>query len=199
MNRPTKISFFLLVLGMAAALIAAITLKDSNILSLTPPDGTTPDAVGREFWLHLSAYSAWVCTILLLPVFFFIWFPKYAPQWRAFWFASFAAYIIHLAISMFGFFGGDFAWMTNSTRVSAFWPGMLLVLWWGFDVALANRTRILIQIQRIGVHLLAFVLFFGGSALKGETLTIRLIGILLLLVAISAAMQYVMKRRGHQI
>ncbi|MEM7242695.1 MAG: hypothetical protein AAF429_10970 [Pseudomonadota bacterium] len=199
MINASRVSTIILIVGLGSALAAAITLKDSSLLSLTPPDGTAPDALGREFWLHLSAYSAWVTTLLLIPALYFIWFTDKHTHWLAFWKTAWIAYIIHLVIAAFGFFGGDFAWMTNSTRVSAFWPGMVLAVWWGVDVALAGRTGTLIRIQRIGVHLLAFVLFFGGSALKGETLTIRLIGILLLLAVIGAGTQAFMKHRGRMI
>jgi len=186
----------LLLLGMTAALIAALLLQDTGSMSLIPAGGTDPDAEGREFWLHFSAYSAWVTTLLLIPAYIFVWSATRAPDWRAFWSASYAAYLIHLAISAFGFFGGDFAWMTNSSRVSAFWPGMVLAVWWGVDVALSNRSGGWITGQRIGVHLMAFVLFFGGSAVMGELLTVKIIGTLLLVTAIGAAARYVVQRRA---
>ncbi|WP_146174238.1 hypothetical protein [Litoreibacter ponti] len=181
---------------MTAALIAAYMLKDAGSLSLVPPGATEPDAVGREFWLHLSAYSAWVATVLLIPAYLFALSPDRVPDWRAFWTTSYLAYIIHLAISAFGFFGGDFAWMTNSSRVSAFWPGMVLALWWGLDVALSRRAGGWITVQRVGVHLMAFVLFFGGSAVMGELLTIRVIGAVLLGVALIAVIRWLSLRRA---
>lgn len=191
----TRLPWAVLTLGMGAAVAAAYALQDSGAMSLIPPGGAEPDAAGREFWLHLSAYSAWVATVLLIPSYLFALSPDRGTDWRAFWAASFVAYIIHLAISAFGFFGGDFAWMTNSSRVSAFWPGMALALWWGLDMALSRRTGGWITAQRVGVHLLAFVLFFGGSAVMGELLTIRVIGAALLAVALIAVIRWLRLRR----
>lgn len=181
---------------MAAALIAAMMLKDTGSMSLIPPGGTAPDAEGREFWLHLSAYSAWVTTLLLIPAYLFVLSADRAPDWRAFWAAGYVAYLIHLAISAFGFFDGDFAWMTNSSRVSAFWPGMVLALWWGVDVLLSHRSGGWVNIQRVAVHIMAFVLFFGGSTVMGELLTIKIIGYLLLAVTLVSTIRWAAIRRG---
>lgn len=187
--------------GLLASVIAAWLLSGSGIMSLIPPGGTEPDAVGREFWLYLSAFTAWVTTILLIPVFVTVWTRRRSEGsyavWHAFWSAGLVAYLIHLAVSMFGFFGGDFGWMTNSSRVSAFWPGMLLALWWSADLWLA-RTRQdtgWVAVQRGVVHLLAFVLFVGGSAVKGELLTIRGIGLILSVMGVAAALNWILKRR----
>lgn len=191
----------LLILGMAAAYVAAGQLQDTGLLSITPPPSefhpvNQPDAIGREFWLHLSAYTAWVTTLLIIPAFLFVWFEDRAPDWKAFWAAGWIAYLIHLGVAMFGFFESDYEWMTTSSRVSAFWPGMLLAVWWGLDLALANKTHPWVTIQRFGVHLMAFVLFFGGSAIKGELLTIQIIGYALLAVTLIAAIRWLAQRRA---
>ena len=188
------------MLGMGLAYVAALQMKDTGLMSLTPPGGTEPDAIGREFWLYLSAFTAWVTTLLLIPVFVTVWTRRRSERayaiWHGFWAAGLVAYLIHLAVSMFGFFGGDFAWMTNSSRVSAFWPGMILALWWAIDLWLARSRPDTgwVAVQRVGVHVLTYVLFVGGSAVKGELLTIRGIGLVLSVLAVASALIWVTKR-----
>lgn len=196
-----SLAYGVLIGGLALSLVVAWLLSGSGIMSLTSPGGTEPDAVGREFWLYLSAFTAWVTTLLLIPVFAAVWVRSRSTQayaiWHAFWSAGLVAYLAHLAVSMFGFFGGDFAWMTRSTRVSAFWPGMILAVWWAVDVWLAKTRDDMgwVAVQRGLVHVLAFVLFVGGSAVKGELLTIRGIGVVLSVVAVAAALNWLFLRR----
>lgn len=183
------------VASLTAAIAAGFATQNSGLLSLIPPGETEPDAVGRELSLGLSAYTAWATLLLMIPAFIAVWMRNRSATawsiWYAFWAASFVAYIVHLGISMFGFFGGDFAWMTSSSRVSAFWPGMALALWWPIDLWLArsDETRA-IAIQRVALHIGAFVLFFGGSAVKGELATIRILGVVFLAATLAGGVQY---------
>jgi len=113
-----------------------------------------------------------------------------------FWTTSYIAYIIHLAVSMFWFFEGDFSAMTSSTRVSAFWPGMVIVLWWGLDIALAGTQAKWVTVQRVMIHVLVFVLFVGGSAVKGETALIQLMGWALFGTGLGALVVAMINRRN---
>lgn len=163
------------------SIIAAYLLQGAGLLSLSPPPSDLtvapkPDAIGKEFALYASALTAWVALILLVPAYVFVWSTQRATDWLAFWAVSYIAYLIHLAVSMFWFFEGDFAAMTSSTRVSAFWPGMLIVLWWGLDILLTKTQANWVTVQRVIIHVLVFVLFVGGSAVKGETALIQLMG-----------------------
>ncbi|MCY4179802.1 MAG: hypothetical protein OXC60_09850 [Litoreibacter sp.] len=177
--------------------------QDMALLSLTPPPtdanpnpgpDVTPD---RVFSLYLSAYTAWAALILLIPAYVFVWFQSRYQSWLAFWAASYVAYVVHLYISAFWFFEGDFTAMTTSSRVSAFWPGMVILVWWGVDVliGLALATGRWVTIQRVIVHLLVFVLFVGGSAVKGETTTIQLMGWAFFGAGVGAMVVYVVNRR----
>ncbi len=200
-----KIAYAFLGIGTVFSLIAAWVLYDSGLMSLIPPGATEPDAIGREFWLYLSAFTAWVTTLLLIPAFVAVWMRRRSVEayaiWHAFWGAGLVAYLIHLAVSMFGFFGGDFAWMTNSSRVSAFWPGMVLAVWWTVDLWLARSRddQGWVAVQRGVVHVMAFVLFVGGSAVKGELIMIRGIGLLLSVLSVPAALNWLMKRGRAQV
>jgi len=173
-----------MVVFVAAAFIAASVLQSSDILSQIPPPtdanpnpaaDVTPD---RVLALYQSAFTAWAALLLLIPAYIFVWFRTHYASWLAFWAVSYAAYVIHLYVSAFWFFEGDFAAMTSSSRVSAFWPGMAILVWWGVDVliGLTKMQGKWVTIQRVIVHVLVLVLFVGGSAVKGETAVIQLMG-----------------------
>ena len=187
-----RLAFVLFAGLIIAAFVAAFALQDSGILSLTPPPtwdnlNPAPDvADGEALSLYASAFTAWAALILLIPVFGLVWNARRAPidyaRWLSFWTVSYLAYLIHLAVSMFWFFGGDFAAMTATSRVSAFWPGMAIVVLWAVDIVLARRFTdgTAMTVYRGVVHVLVFVLFFGGSTVTGELNTVKMIGFALL-------------------
>lgn len=183
--------------GMAfviLAFIAAFLWQSSGVLSLVPPPTDTnptpaPDVTpDRVLALYQSAFTAWAALLLMIPAYIFIWFRTHYASWLAFWAVSYVAYIIHLYISAFWFFEGDFTAMTTSSRVSAFWPGMLILLWWGIDVAIGLKRAHgkWVTTQRAIIHVLVLVLFVGGSAVKGETALVQLMGWALLGAGIGA-------------
>jgi hypothetical protein len=192
-----RLAYGLLAGLMIVAVVAAFALQGSGILSLTPPAtwdnlNPVPDVVeGQALSLYVSAFTAWAALILLIPVFALVWNARRAPldyaRWLSFWTVSYIAYLIHLAVSMFWFFGGDFAAMTTSSRVSAFWPGMALVVLWAVDIVLARRFTdgFPMTVYRIFVHVLVFALFFGGSTIMGELTTVRMIGFALLAAGVT--------------
>ena len=182
---------------LVLAFIAAWALQSSGLLSLTPPPSSAVPAPGPDveldaaLSLYQSAFTAWVALSLLIPTYWAFWFRNSSNRAWTIWLASWAigaiAYLVHLGVSMFGFFGGDFGWMMTSTRVSAFWPGMIIAVWWPLDVLLALRkgeSAGWIRIQRYAIHLIVLILFIGGSAFKGELLVVRVIGVLLILATV---------------
>jgi hypothetical protein len=187
---------------VVAAFVFASGWQDSGLLSLTPPPtaavpNPAPDVtLDQALPLYQSAFTAWAVLILLIPAYATVWRrnkPTQSHVWLAFWTVSWIAYIIHLYVSAFWFFGGDFAAMTASTRVSAFWLGMIIAVWWPFDIALALRGAAdtgWVRLQRSLIHVLVLVLFVGGSAIKGELLSAKIIGAILLLVAVLAAVRW---------
>lgn len=184
MSRPGSVALTGLVLLTLAAFAAAYMAQGMGWLSFVPPaTDAVPDPqpdtdASTALALYQSAFTAWAALILLLPAYWFYLTRGADRHWLALWAASYVAYLLHLYVSAFLFFGGDFAWMTSSSRVSAFWPGMALIVWWGIDIVLALRGADAewIGFQRAILHLGTFVLFFGGSAIKGETATIKIIG-----------------------
>jgi hypothetical protein len=173
-----------LMVLVVASFAAASVFQNSNLLSLIPPPteanpnpaaDVSPD---RVLSLYQSAFTAWAALILLVPAYIVVWFRTHHDRWLAFWTVSYVAYVIHLYVSAFWFFEGDVQAMTNSSRVSAFWPGMVILIWWGVDVliGMAKMQAKWVTVQRVVVHILVFVLFVGGSAVKGETALIQLMG-----------------------
>lgn len=169
------------------ALVAAWLFQDSLLLSRIPPATEavpTPEpdvALGEELPLYQSAFTAWAALVLLTPAYAFVWTRRRGAaemrRWLAWWTVAWVAYVVHLGISMFLFFQGDFAWMTSSSRVSAFWPGMVIAVWWPLDCWLARRPDVgWVTVQRVAIHLLVFVLFVGGSAVKGELWFAQMLG-----------------------
>ncbi|MEM9583559.1 MAG: hypothetical protein AAGA08_10630 [Pseudomonadota bacterium] len=179
-----RIALMALVGLLGGAFAAALTLQSSDLFSLIPPPtelnpnpaaDVTPD---RILSLYQSAFTAWAALVLLVPAYIFVWLRTHDAAWLAFWTTSYIAYVIHLYVSAFWFFEGDFEAMTTSSRVSAFLPGMAVLIWWGVDVVIgfAKIHATWVTVQRVIVHLLVFVLFVGGSAVKGETGLIQLMG-----------------------
>lgn len=188
---------------IAAAFAGAAAFQDSQFLSLIPPPTDTnpiPSAdvtPARIPALYQSAFTAWAALILLVPAYIFVWFRTHYAAWLAFWTTSYIAYVIHLYVSAFWFFGGDFTAMTTSSRVSAFWPGMAILVWWGVDVLIgfAKPQAKWVTVQRAVIHVLVFVLFVGGSAVKGETALIQLMGWAFFGVGVGAMVVSFLNRR----
>jgi len=198
--RPFPIAFLLLVGLMVAAFAGAQATQDLGLLSLIPPaseavpnpaaDTDDPLALGQ------AAYTAWVALSLLIPAYAAILLRGAGRTWLAFWSAAWVAYAVHLYVSAFWFFGGDLEWMQNTTRVSAFWPGMVLLVWWPVDIALgvSSAQGALVKLQRIVLHVGSFVLFFGGSAVMGELTAVKVLGGAFALVVIGALVVQIRRR-----
>lgn len=189
--------------SLAAAFVAASLMKDSGVLSLTPPPtAADPDpepdvATENAVVLYQAAYTAWAALILTLPAMILVWTRnRIAGDWRAwrlFWTIGFTAFLVHMLWSMGVFFRGDLAWMTKSSRVSAFWPGIFFLIWWGVDVVHAWTRREsgrIIAILRGLLHGAAFILFVGGSLIKGETLFIKLLGAVFVIATLYGAFRH---------
>jgi hypothetical protein len=200
-----KLPFLALFVSVIAAFVGAEVFHGTDWLSRIPPAGPdTPSPVAdvpqaAVKTLYRSAYTAWAALVLMIPAFVYVWRRNsgaWAP-WQAWWTVSYIAFAIHMFWAMAIFFGGDFDAMQTSTRVSAFWPGIALLIWWGIDVVLSFLVRetALIRIQRIIVHLLAFVLMVGGSLVKGETLPIKALGLVLLLATLASGIAAYRARR----
>lgn len=202
-SRVWGVAALLMLVLVAVAFVVAGMVQGSGMLSLIPPPtdadpnpvaDVTPD---RVLPLYQSAFTAWAALALLIPAYIFVWFRTHYQAWLAFWTVSYVAYVVHLYVSAFWFFEGDFVAMTTTSRVSAFWPGMVILAWWGVDVVigLAKVQAKWVGVQRVVVHVLVFVLFVGGSAVKGETAWIQLMGWALFGAGVGALVVSYLNRR----
>lgn len=191
-ENPWRLAWLSGIALLALVFGGAGILQDTGLLSLTPPPSLTDVTPANDMPsagalpLYQAALTAWATVILLIPAYIAVWRRNVSDQdwaiWLAFWTVSYVAYAIHIYVSAFWFFEGDFARMTASSRVSAFWPGMILLIWWPIDISVALKNRQesqYIKGQRLVLHVATFVLFFGGSAVKGELVTIKLLGLAL--------------------
>ena len=209
MQSASKWAFATTITSVAAAFFAAGITANTGIMSLTPPPtdampNPTPD-VSDPVVLHQAAFTAWAAAALSLPA--FVAFPlrglfdTAARIWLPFWTGAYAAFLVHMLWSMGVFFGWDYDWMRNTSRVSAFWPGILVLFWWPLDIWLAWRGKSgnLVRAQRVVLTLVLFILFVGGSAVMGELTLIRVLGLgLVAAMAVSLVLRAVHIRNSDR-
>lgn len=193
---------------MTTAVLLSWATFDTDLLSRIPP-ATAADpapaadvAPGAEWPLYLSATTAWAALLLLIPAYVAVWQRRRSARaraiWRAFWSVAFLAYMVHLLVSMGLFFQWDFAGMTSSSRVSAFWPGMAIAVWWPVDLWLLRfEDAGWITAQRVALHVVTFVLFVGGSLVKGELPVVKVMGAALLIAALIGLGRRLLLRGHH--
>lgn len=194
--RPTARQMILaaicLVIVLSGAFLAASLTQDKPIFSLSPPrEKTAPPDIPvkpdleevQRLDLHRTFFTAWAALILVIPAlctFLFRRSSKSADRyWLAFWTVSFIAFLAHFYLAVVVIFKNDWTKIFATTRVSAALPDTIFTIWWGLDVLLAwliLSEKRWIRVQRALVHLLAFVLFFAGSALEGELGLSRALG-----------------------
>ncbi len=201
MTNTNKLAGALTIAAIAFAFLTAMITQDNGAMSLSPPptDGDpnpVPD-IDNAKTLHTAAYTAWAALVLVVPAFIAFPFRKRSTRaaniWRPFWTGAYVAFLVHMLYSMGAFFGWDFDWMRNTSRVSAFWPGIIVLMWWPVDLVLAwsDATSRAIDIQRLLLTIILFVLFVGGSAVTGEMLIIRIIGAALFIAMLATlALRY---------
>ena len=140
-----------------------------------------PQRVGLHTTLYYRViFTIWVSTALLIPAvcFFVLMRPgSTGAYWRAFWTASYAAFLFHLAWTIGVMFQFNFREIFHSQSgvaadpertVDNPGPDLLLAAWWTLDVVLAWTVwseHKGVKFQRGAVHLLTFVMFFGATVL----------------------------------
>ena len=187
-----------LVLLLGLAFVAASLTKDAQIFSLSPPDSDTADiSEDQKLDLYRTFYTAWAALILVTPALCTFLYRRTsqlaARYWLAFWSASLVVFLVHFYWAVVIIFDAKWERILETTRVSQPWPDALLALWWVVDVIIAwtlPTERLWIRIERALVHLLAFILFFAGSALEGEILASRVLGVLLALGVLIAVVDW---------
>lgn len=88
-------------------------------------------------------------------------------------------FAVHFWWAVVELFGNDWSRVLNTPRVSAPRLDTVFAVWWCVDVVLAWTVRpdwLWVRLQRAGVHLLAFILFFMGASREGELPVSRALG-----------------------
>lgn len=176
-----------LLLGIflsSSALLAAWLTQGQPLFSLLPPGGSVADVQpGQRFDLHATFFTVWATIALVTPALCLFPFTRRSEvagrYWLAFWTVSLLAFAIHFYWAVVLIFGNDWSRILNTPRVSAPRLDTVFFVWWVADVLLAwfhRSNAFWLRAQRVGVHLLAFILFFMGAAREGELLLSRVIG-----------------------
>lgn len=191
--------------GLALALCfgAAWWSRDLTLFSLTPPGGGPADvAAALRQDLHLTFFTIWASLLLATPA--LALFPSIRQSarvyqaWRIFWTASLLVFAVHFYWATVVIFDNDWQRILNTPRVSAPRLDTVFALWWVVDVLLAWTARTdagWLRLQRLGVHLLAFVLFFMGAAREGELAASRALGWLMAVVVAAGLIAWLARRR----
>ncbi|MFP8777027.1 hypothetical protein [Hydrogenophaga sp. RWCD_12] len=180
--------------GMTAVLIAAASLllvflaaawtREWSLFSLSPPGGSAPDVLpGQREDLHRTFFTIWASLLLAAPALALLPLAGRsaiaARFWRICWTASLLVFAVHFWWAVVVLFGNDWSRVLHTPRVSAPRLDTVFAVWWCVDVLLAwtvRPDRVWVRLQRAGVHLLAFVLFFMGAAREGELPVSRALG-----------------------
>ena len=204
-SRSAGITLALSGLSLAVCFAAAWWSRDLALFSLTPPGGGTADVVeALRQDLHLTFFTIWASLLLATPA--LALFPtirqsaRVYQTWRIFWTASLLVFAVHFYWATVVIFGNDWQRILNTPRVSAPRLDTVFALWWVVDVVLAWTTRteaVWLRLQRLGVHLLAFVLFFMGAAREGELAASRALGWFMAVVVAAGLIAWLARRREH--
>ena len=204
-SRSAGITLALSGLSLAVCFAAAWWSRDLALFSLTPPGGGTADVVeALRQDLHLTFFTIWASLLLATPA--LALFPtirqsaRVYQTWRIFWTASLLVFAVHFYWATVVIFGNDWQRILNTPRVSAPRLDTVFALWWVVDVVLAWTTRteaVWLRLQRLGVHLLAFVLFFMGAAREGELAASRALGWFMAVVVTAGLIAWLARRRAR--
>lgn len=192
-------------LALVVCFAAAWWSRDLALFSLTPPGGGPADvAEALRQDLHLTFFTIWASLLLATPA--LALFPAIRQSarafqaWRIFWTASLLVFAVHFYWATVVIFGNDWQRILNTPRVSAPRLDTVFAFWWVVDVVLAWGTRndaAWVRLQRAGVHLLAFVLFFMGAAREGELVASRALGWSMAVVAGAGLVRWLVRRRAR--
>ncbi|WP_066260499.1 hypothetical protein [Hydrogenophaga flava] len=185
-ERRTDLMTTALLAALALALVfgAAAWTRDWPLFSLSPPGGGAADvSLAQREDLHRTFFTIWASLLLAAPALAVLPLAGSsalaARLWRITWTASLLVFAVHFWWAVVELFGNDWSRVLNTPRVSAPRLDTVFAVWWCVDVALAwtvRPDRLWVRLQRAGVHLLAFVLFFMGAAREGELPVSRALG-----------------------
>jgi hypothetical protein len=170
---------------------------------MVPLGSCRPGGTGVDTVLHCRViFSIWATVVLLTPALCFFIFSGIKASnsyWRLFWTFSFLAFMAHFYWTVVGTFHWDIYDIFHSNTAVAAKAGteveqpgadILLSVWWGLDVLLAwfaSQDHKWIWFQRVAVHLLAFVMFVGGTIVaKKAGGEVRVLGIAMTIAVLAS-------------
>jgi hypothetical protein len=191
MTRSRYLFVFFLFLVLIALAHGAAELQGSVDAK---EKAQTPLRTGLHSTLYYRViFTIWVSALLLIPALgFFLLLRPGSPgaYWRAFWTASYAAFVLHLLWTIGAMFHFNLYDIFHSQSgvaadpektVDNPGPDLFLFAWWTLDVVLAWTVSWEIpwvKFQRGAVHLLTFLMFFGATVLAPKAgVVAHLIGV----------------------
>lgn len=196
-SESTRRVDLLLSVVLAACLILLVFLaarwtRDWSLFSLVPPGGGVADVLpGQREDLHRTFFTVWASMVLAAPAIALLPFSWHRPLasrlWGITWTASLLVFAVHFYWAIVILFGNDWDRVLNTPRVTAPRLDTVFAIWWTLDVLLAwlvSPLLLWVRVERVGVHLLAVVLFFAGAAREGELPASRALGWLFVAIVI---------------
>jgi hypothetical protein len=201
----TRLAAISLVLLLALAFAAAWWTREMPLFSLHPPGGGAADMrTDQRLDLHRTFFTIWAALVLVVPALCLVFFrhrsERAARYWLAFWTAALVAFLVHLYWAVAVIFGHDWQRILHTPRVSAPILDTVFAVWWALDVLIAWTLRSeawWVRLQRSGVHLLGFVLFFMGAAREGELALSRALGWALAAAVVGSLAMLLLRRVGR--
>lgn len=189
--------------GLVLVFLAAFWTREWALFSLVPPSGGAPDVLpGQREDLHRTFFTVWVSMALAAPAIALFPFagdsPWAARMWRILWTSSMLVFAVHFYWAIMVIFDGDWARVLNTSRVTAPRLDTVFAIWWVLDVLLAwtlRSTTMWVRLQRIGVHVLATVLFFMGAAREGELPVSRTLGWIFTVAVVAGLVAAIIRHR----
>ncbi|MCD6667413.1 MAG: hypothetical protein LT081_15170 [Hydrogenophaga sp.] len=185
-------------------LAAAHATGHLPLFSLSPPGGGAADVPEQlRVDLHMTFFTIWASMLLATPALMTVAGIGASPTawrwWRITWTASLLVFLVHFYWAAVIVFGNDWSRILNTPRVSAPRLDTVFAVWWVIDVTLAwlrDPRTTWVRLQRWGVHLLAFVLFFMGAAREGELALSRALGWAMAVAVVAGLLAWLLQRRS---
>lgn len=204
-RKDASVAFALAGCFVLVCLAGAQATGAVPIFSLSPPGGGPADVPEQlRVDLHMTFFTIWASLLLATPA--LVALPGVGMSttawrwWRITWTASLLVFLVHFYWAAVIIFGNDWTRILNTPRVSAPRLDTVFAVWWVIDVTLAwllNHRVTWVRVQRWGVHLLAFVLFFMGAAREGELAFSRTLGWAMAVVVAAGLLAWLLRRRSQ--
>lgn len=171
-------------LFLALAFFAAWWSREWEVFSLFPPGASMADLAREQRQdLHTAFFTVWAALVVVAPALALLPWRRQSSEFAAWWLASWTValmvFLVHFCWAVWVVFDGDWQRILHTPRVSAPVLDTVFAVWWCVDVGVAWFWRSeaqWVRVQRVLVHVLAFILFFMGAAREGELVMSHVLG-----------------------